>query len=174
MTNKDTSIISVRIKKETKDKLEKISDKETVNLSTMTNRILTNYTDWNYFGRDLQFTILIAPIIKELFENIKKDRLEKIMNIGAESFEHICEYVCGEYNFGSFIQTMDYWLAESNFQFRHLLIGNSDKYLITHGNGTNFSNFILHVFSSNVEKMGYVIKDSKIEDKKIAFTIQKV
>lgn len=174
MTNKDTSIISVRIKKETKDKLEKISEEETVNLSTVMNRILTNYTDWGYFGKDLQFTILISPIIKELFQDMKKDRLEKIMNIGAESFANICEYICGEYNFGSFIQIMDYWLSESNFQFRHLLIGDSDKYLITHNNGINFSNFILYVFSSNVEKMEYRIKDSKIEDKKLVFTIQKV
>lgn len=174
MTNKETNIITVRVNKKIKDEIESIANQEKINLSTVLNKILTEHVEWNRFRNELQFITLNSEIVKEIFNSLDEKKLQNIANIGIKTFENICEHIQGEINFESFIATLDRWFNNSNFNFRHITMGDSDKYFIIHNNGINFSKFILGIVSSNIEKFERKLTNTKVEANRILFTIEKV
>lgn len=174
MTNRETSIITVRVDKEIKDELEKMSNKETTNLSNTVNRILKEHITWDRFKSDLKFVSFNQKITRELFLNLNSKKIEELSSVNSKSFEDACEYIHGKVDFNTFIETIDHWLVDSNFVFRHIMIENSDRYVINHEYGKNFSTFLLETFSQNVEKLGYKISDKIIGEIKLSFKIKKV
>lgn len=174
IANEDTTIITIRVNKKTKEKIEHIADLQKVNLNSMVNKILIEYADWEILKKYFDFVQIRGVIIAELLKNPDDKSLAKVFRIVSKSFRESIEFIYGEFNFNNFITVVDHWLTNSGFKFRHFIINNSDSYLISHEYGKNFSRLIFAIFSENIEDLKYKISSLVIEDEKLSFKIEKI
>ena len=174
MTNEDTAIITIRVNKKIKEKIETIADLHNVNLNSMVNKILIEYADWEILKKYFDFVQIRGTVIAELLKNSDSKSLESVFKKVSTSFRENSEFVYGEFNFDNFITVVDHWLTNAGFKFRHFTINDKDSYLISHSYGKNFSKFILAIFSENLESLNYNISSQVVEDNKVSFKIQKI
>ncbi len=174
MSNNDTAIITVRVNKKTKEKIENIANSNKVNLNSIINKILIEYADWEILKKYFDFVQIRAVIIAHLLKNADEESLEQVFTEVKKSFRESIEFIYGEFNFDNFISVVDHWLTDSGLKFRHFNINNYDTYLISHDYGKNFSRLIFAIFSENVDSMGYKISDEVVEDQKLSIKIKRV
>lgn len=174
MSNKDTNIITVRVNRKVKDDIANMADSNSMNLSSLVNKILTEYTEWGRYSNELDFVTLNSDILKKIFDSIEESKLSGITPSSSRYFLNICEFINGESDFDKFITVFNHWLNYSNFNFRYLVNNDSQKYVINHNGGTNFSIFLTNTISSNIENFGRMLSDVKIENQLLKFTIEKI
>lgn len=174
MSNKDTNIITVRVNRKVKDDIANMADSNSMNLSSLVNKILTEYTEWGRYSNELDFVTLNSDILKKIFDSIEESKLSGITPSSSRYFLNICEFINGESDFDKFITVFNHWLNYSNFKFRYLVNNDSQKYVINHNGGTNFSIFLTNTISSNIENFGRMLSDVKIENQLLKFTIEKI
>lgn len=75
MGNRNTSVISVRIPEEIKEKLENESKIANLTLNTMIGQILSRFVSWDRFAEDTGFVFIQKHFLKDLLVEIneKKD-----------------------------------------------------------------------------------------------------
>jgi hypothetical protein len=174
LSNKDTNIITVRVNRKVKDDIANMADSNSMNLSSLVNKILTEYTEWGRYSNELDFVTLNSDILKKIFDSIEESKLSGITPSSSRYFLNICEFIHGESDFDKFITVFNHWLNYSNFNFRYLVNNDSQKYVINHNGGTNFSIFLTNTISSNIENFGRMLSDVKIENQLLKFTIEKI
>ena len=96
MSNKDTNIITVRVNRKVKDDIANMADSNSMNLSSLVNKILTEYTEWGRYSNELDFVTLNSDILKKIFDSIEESKLSGITPSSSRYFLNICEFINGE------------------------------------------------------------------------------
>lgn len=168
-----TDTVTIRVPKSLKNNLEKMSEKNQVNLNLLINQILTKNTQWDehlakmgwlqFDPSTVQkiFTYLDEKQISELAESIKRDIVNGIKFIyGDSSLQHTIE----------FMQT---WLNSTNIPFRYSEDSKSHKFFVTHILGKNWSTFAIKVSEEFISELGYKITDMHANTDSYSYSILK-
>lgn len=135
---------------------------------------MIEYADWVVLKKNLDLIPLTAEAIGNLLKNANEKSLQSVFDMISKSFRENIEFMYEKFDFHYFILMVDHWLTDSGLKFRHFVLEDSDKYLISHNYGKNFSKLVFAIFSENVEKLEHKIIDLIVEDEKLSFKIKKI
>lgn len=170
-----SSIITSRVKEDVKKKLEEECELKNITLNTLIGQILSKHVDWDRFAENIGFTFTSKVAIKAFLELLSEEQIEKIThNQCKDAMKSSIDFIQGEFNFESFIKTLDQWIGSSNIPFRHITTKDSEKFVIQHDMGKNWSLYIVSLAEATSWDLNYGIGKKIIGEQSVSFEIKKV
>jgi len=170
-----SSIITSRVRENVKIKLEAECKSKNVTLNTLIGQILSKHVDWDRFTEDVGFTFMSKVDLKTIFDSITEKQIEKIAQTqGKDSMKNTIDFIQGEFNFENFIRILDLWIGASNVPFRHISTVDSEKFIVKHDLGKNWSLYLITLVETISWDLNYRISKKNINRQNISFEIKKV
>jgi hypothetical protein len=175
LREKKTSIISVRVGDEIKNKLEVESEMDNISLNTLISQILYKHVQWDRFAEDIGFVFLTKPFLRALLQNIDETTITTIaVSTCRGAIRDAVIYMKGELTVGSFLEALDTWLGASHIPFRHIEKNGTDKYVIQHDLGKKWSIYLSAVINSILNEIGFAARNQKSEEQSLTFEVEKI
>ena len=170
-----TSVITSRVREDIKEKLEEECKSKQVTLNTLIGQILAKHVDWDRFTEEVGFVSTSKVALKAFLESIPEKQVETIgRNQCNEAMKNTIDFIQGEFNFESFIKTLDLWIGSSNARFRHITTTSSEKFIIQHELGKNWSVYFISLIEAISWDLNYAVGNKTINGQSISFEIKKV
>ena len=175
MSNHKSSIISVRVDEDVKQKLSVENEMNNVTMNTLISQILSKHVKWDCFAEDIGFVFLTKPSLKSIFEEIDEESIKRIaLSTCRYAIRDAFIFIKGELNITNFLEVIDLWLNASHVLFRHITTESDDKYIIQHELGKKFSIYIVTIINAILNEMKFKATNQKIDEQSVIFTIKKV
>jgi hypothetical protein len=175
VSEKKTSIISVRVGAEIKNKLHVESEMSNISLNTLISQILYKHVRWDRFAEDMGFVFLTKAFLRSLLEHIDETTITRIaVTTCRGAIKDAVLYMAGELTIGSFLEALDTWLEASHIPFRHIENNGIDKYVIQHDLGKKWSIYLGAVISSILNELESATRNLKSNDQSLTFEIEKI
>lgn len=173
--NKDSSVLTVRLSKPVKEKLDIESAMSGVTLNTLVNQILTKHTEWDRFAKDVGFASITKAFLRSVLEQLDDKTITTIaVTTCRGAMRDAMIYMSGKLNYANFTKTLDLWLDAANVPYRHLLNENGeDMYIVQHQLGQKWSIYFATVVNSVLNEIGYRTNEQSIMSDSVTFTIVK-
>lgn len=172
---KETSIISVRIDADVKKTLEEESDLDRISLNTLVTQILQKHVQWDMFSEQAGFTGISKNTLRKVMATLSKDDvIDLAKNDCKKSMINSVEFIQGEFSFENFLKVLDLWINAYHVPFRHFVVNNSDRFVLNHNLGRNWALYLFTSVESTCHDLGYVLKNSKMNDENLLFDITRV
>jgi len=169
-----TSIISVRVTTDVKDKLDIESEMNSTSLNTLISQILTKHVEWDRFAEDIGFVFLTKPFLRTLLDHIDEKTITTIaVSTCRGAMRDAIIYLKGEINIDTFLQAVDLWFGASHMPFRHIVKNGEDRYIVQHELGKKWSIYITSVMNSLLNEIGYHTKNQRLDDQSTSYEIVK-
>ena len=97
----------------------------------------------------------------------------KLVEHSEKDAESILCMLRNEFNVDDFLDTIEYWVKDSDFSIRHDVENDIHKYVIQHDLGKNWSLYMSEFISQTIEKMTQGKVESRITDNTVAFSVEK-
>lgn len=166
-----TTVVSSRLLNDVYDRLDVLSKKNKIAISTMINQILTRYTTFvepRLSRHDLLFP---KSLLLDFLKHVPQEEYESIASGYIQ--EHVL-YLRSQYEELNFpLVDREYRnFHEYNFLnisvFEHL---GYNIYKIYHENGQNFSDMFFSLSREFFEVCGFQVKDSEVTENQYSFTV---
>jgi len=167
-----TDVISLRVKESLKKQLEKAAKKDGVNPTTMITRILTLYFDWYRHERAMGWAALTRPLFGEIIKTLTKDEITKIaIGKGKEEFIGAIQFVYGELTLDNIDKFIEHWTESARMSYRHTEKNNTQRYILRHFLGINWSIFCATTVREAAIELGYKMQNEKIANNNVSFEL---
>ncbi len=174
MKNK-TSIVSVRVTEDIKNKLEAESKLHSITLNALIGQIITKHVSWDRFVQDIGFVSITRQFFRATLNYIDDEIIKTIaVSTCRSALRDAMLFVTGKVSVPSFIEILDLWLTNSSIPFRHYSENGIDKYIIQHELGNKWTIYLVTVISSMLNEMGYKMDKQEVTEQTIAFQISKL
>lgn len=171
---KKTSIISVRVSEDVKEKLEVESEMNSTTLNTLISQILSKHVEWDRFAEDIGFVFLTKPFLRTLLDHVSEKTVTTIaVSTCRGAMRDAVVFIKGHLDIESFLHAMDLWFGASHLPFRHIVKDGMHRYVIQHELGRKWSIYLATVTGSLLVEIGYHTKNQKIDDQSVSFEIVK-
>lgn len=175
MSEKHTSIISVRVNEEVKKKLVLESELQGLTLNTLISKILIKHVSWDQFSDEIGMVMTTRPFLRGLLEAVSEETLKKLaVTVCRSAFRDAVVYTTGELTILNLLKVLELWLNSSHISFRHITKGEKDKFIIQHDLGEKWSLYFVTVMSALFNDVDYRITDVVTTPQSIAFSYDKV
>ena len=153
---KRSSVISVRVSDDVKEKLEVESELNAISLNTMIGQILTKHVEWDRFAEDIGVVVITRPFFRAVIEEVDDKTLTTIAVTTCRSaIRDAMLFITGKSDLPSFLKVLDLWLAASNISFRHIVENHQDKYIVQHDLGNKWTIYFTSVTGTLLNEFGY-------------------
>jgi hypothetical protein len=175
MSDKHSSIISVRVSDEVKNALILESELEGVTLNTMIGKILLRHVEWDQFSAGVGFVMTTKPFLRNVLDTLSDVELKKLaMTICRTAFVDAVIFITGSLTIVNFLKVLQLWLSVSRIHFRHVLQDGKDKFIVQHELGEKWSLYFSTLMGSILNEIGYRPVDIASTQQSISFVIEKV
>lgn len=170
----DTGVISVRVCKEVKERLQIESEIKSITLNTLIGQILTKHIKWDIFAGDIGLIFLTKPSLRSLLQYIDEKSIRAIAASTCKGAMHdVIIFMKGNMNIDNFLEVLDLWIGASHIPFRHI-VNERHQYIIQHDLGRKWSIYVTTVIGSLLSEIEYKIIEQKIDDNSVSFAIQNI
>ena len=166
----ETEVITIRVPKSLKLRLEEKSKKEDHALNLTINKILSKEVKWEGYTSELRWMAFDPSVVREIFSNLTVDQIRKI---SKQTRDVIISNITFIYEHPTLDNTMDFivsWMNASNMS--HRLVKNDHyKLVVTHDLGKNWSIFANSLIKEWFEELGFRIEKQTEEVKGYSFEV---
>ena len=171
---KRSSVISVRVSDDVKEKLEVESELNAISLNTMIGQILTKHVEWDRFAEDIGVVVITRPFFRAVIEEVDDKTLTTIAVTTCRSaIRDAMLFITGKSDLPSFLKVLDLWLGASNIPFRHIVENHQDKYIVQHDLGNKWTIYFTSVTGTLLNELGYRMDKQVTTEQTITFEIVK-
>lgn len=171
---KKSSVISVRVDEDTKTKLEVESEMKSLTLNTLVGQIITKHTSWDRFAEDIGFVFLTKPFLRAILSHVPEKEMTTIaVTVCRGAMKDATVYMYGEMTFETYMKSLDLWLEASHIPFRHIKTESTDRYVIQHEIGLQFSHYLITVINAVLNELKLKAAKQEITDQSIGFVIER-
>ena len=168
-----TEVITIRVPKSLKSKLETLSKKNQVNLNLLINQILTKNVHWDEHITDMGWLQFNPTTVKEIFNYLKDEEITNLARSTKTDVINGIKFIYGDTSLEHSIEFMDSWLSATNTPFRHTKDTKSHNFIVHHKVGKNWSKFAIKITEEFITDLGYTVKDLHANTDSYSFTIIK-
>jgi hypothetical protein len=173
LSEKKSSILSVRIHDAIKKKLIVESELEGVNMNTLISKILTDHVEWDKFAEDIGFVSVTKPFLRAILEALDEDVIKHVAITACRSaFKDAVIYTRGALTYENVITTLDLWLSSSHIMFRHVK-KDTEKYIIQHELGERGAVYFSTFINAVLNDIGYRTTNEVNTQQNIVFEIER-
>lgn len=166
------SVLTVRVSKDVREKLEAESRMNSITLNTLVSQILTKHTEWDRFAKDIGFASITKAFLRSILEHVDDKVISTIaVTTCRGAMRDAMIYMNGTMDYPAFLKTLDLWLGAANVPFRHLTEDNSDVYIVQHQLGQKWSVYFATVANSILTEIGYRTDKQVITNDSVSFAI---
>lgn len=167
----DTDIITIRVPKSLKNKLEERSKKQDHALNLTINKILAKEIEWDEYLAEMRWLQFDPNTIRVIFSHLNEDQIrdtsKQIRHDVVSAIKFIYEHPTLE-NTVDFIKS---WLKSANMSFRYTSDENIHKFVVTHELGKNWSLFATLVTDEFLSELDFKQTNTTIENKTYRFDV---
>ncbi|MGD8299477.1 MAG: hypothetical protein PVG77_02075 [Nitrosopumilaceae archaeon] len=168
-----TDIITIRVPKSLKERLEKSSKKNQVSLNTLINQILTKKMNWDEQLTKLGWLSFDPSTIRAILNYLTEEEIAEVSETTKEKVIKGIKFIYGDSSLQNVADFIDAWLSDANMIFRHTENSESHQFLIHHELGINWSIFVNNVVVGFVKELGYQATNLHEKEDSYSFTISK-
>ena len=169
----NTDTISIRVPSSLKAQLEKLSEKQQLNMNLLINQILTKNVEWDEHISKMGWLQFEPSTVKEIFERLDEQKISEISKSIKNDIINSIKFIYGGTSLENTIDFMEMWLRSTNSSFRHTEDEKSHKFIIKHNIGKNWSTFAVKVTEEFVLGLGYLVANTSAEKDVYSFEILK-
>ena len=174
MPTKNTETASFRLDSDNLVKLKKEADENELSLNQLLNQMIGNHVNFRAVAKSAGFMTIPKPVLKRIMGKFSEEEAKEIGREHAEKdAESILSMLRNEFNVDDFLDTIEYWVKDSDFSIRHDVENDIHKYVIQHDLEKNWSLYMSEFISQTIEKMTQRKVESRITDNTVAFTVDK-
>ena len=174
MPTKNTETASFRLDSYNLNKLKKEADDDELSLNQLLNKVIGDYVNFRSVAKSAGFMSIPKPVLIRMMKKFSEEDAKKV---GKEHYEKDGESILymlrNNYSVDDFVDTIEYWVKDSGFSFRHDIENEVHKYAIHHDLGKNWSLYMSEFICGTIEKMIERKVDSKITGNMFAFSFDK-
>lgn len=169
-----TSVISVRVSADVKEKLEIESEMNATTLNTLISQVLSKHVEWDRFAEDIGFVFLTRPFLRSLLDNVDEKTVTALaVSTCRSAMRDAILFLKGEININFFLQALDLWIGASHIPFRHIEKNGNHRYVIQHELGKKWSVYITAVTNALLNEIGYRTENQRSDEQSVTFEIKK-
>jgi hypothetical protein len=106
VASKGSSVITVRVSKAVKEKLDAESKMSGITLNTLVSQIITKHTEWDRFARDVGFASVTKPFLRSVLEHLDDKTVSTIaVTTCRGAMRDAIIYMNGKMEYSTFIKT---------------------------------------------------------------------
>jgi len=169
-----TSILSIRIYEDEKNRLLAESQTKNMTVNSLGRQIISKHIAWHRHTKDMGYTCVTKSLLKTLFANTDTNIMNEITANTHTTLKNTVLFIHGEINIGNVLSVLDIWLSACNVSFRHFTDFHIEKYVVTHNMGKRFSEYIDVSLNSVLNEIRYITSNKTIEESRIIFEIERV
>ena len=171
---KKSAVITARVSKEIKEKLEDEAEMTGSTVNTLTSNVLTKHVNWDRFAEDIGFVFLTKPFLRAILDEVDEKTIKLIaVSTCRGAIRDAVLFLKGEMNKDSIMDAFDLWFGASHIPFRHIKKNDVDRYIVQHGLGKKWSIYIGAVVNVLLNEIKYKVTNQKSQDQSISFDIVK-
>jgi hypothetical protein len=171
--SKGSSVLTVRVSKTVREKLDAESKMSGMTLNTLISQILTRHTEWDRFAKDVGFASITKAFLRSVLENIDDKTISTIaVTTCRGAMRDAMIYMSGKMEYTAFLKTLDMWLNAANVPYRHTTDEDGrDGYIVQHQLGYKWSIYFGTVVNSVLNEIGYRTNGQIMTNDSVSFTI---
>ena len=169
--SESTEIITIRVPKSLKQKLEELSDKNHINLNLLLNQILTKNVHWDEHVTKMGWLQFDPNTVREIFKYLKENEINNLAKTIKKDIINGIKFIYGDASFEHTLEFINSWLTITNIPFRYTKDSESHKFFVTHELGENWSKFANKVTEEIVQDLGFTITDLQSDADSYSYTI---
>jgi len=167
----DTEIITIRVPKSLKDKLEDKSKKQERTLSLTINKILEKEVEWDEYLTEMRWLQFDPNTIRLIFSYLNEEQVKEIaIQIKHDVISSI-KFIYENPTLENSIDFIKSWLKSANMSFRHTNNENTHTFVVNHDLGKKWSLFAISVTNEFLTELGFKQTNTTIENKTYRFNV---
>lgn len=164
----DTEIITIRVPKSVKNKLEEKSKKQQQALNLTINKILANELEWDDYVSEMRWLQFDPTVIKEIFSHLNEDQIGEIAKHSKHTIISAIKFIYEQPTIENIIDFIESWHKASNISYR-LTKNDRYKFTVTHDMGRNWSLFAVLLTGEFFSELGFMYTTISVESKSYSF-----
>ncbi len=139
----NTKTISVRVSTEIANSLDDESASIGINVNTLITQVLKKHTQWERFERELDILHISKQSAKKLFSSLSEGEVKALAGSSCKAMlMDIVLFVKGQLNKENLLEIISILLSANNTSFRHIKTSTTEKFIIKHNLGKNYSLYL--------------------------------
>ena len=164
----DTEIITIRVPKSLKSKLEEKSKKQEQALNFTINKILAKELQWDEYTSDMRWLAFDPAVVREIFSHLNEEQIRQIAKQVKGTIISSIKFI---YEYPTIENTIDFiesWCKASNLSYR-LTKNDHYKLIVNHDMGKNWSLFAILLTGEFCSDLGFTCTNTMVESKSYSF-----
>ena len=139
----NTKTISVRVSTEIANSLDDESASIGTSVNTLITQVLKKHTQWGRFERELDILHISKQSVKKLFSSLSEGEVKALAGSSCKTMlTDIVLFVKGQLNKENLLEIISMFLSVNNTSFRRIKISTTEKFIIKHNLGKNYSLYL--------------------------------
>jgi hypothetical protein len=167
----ETDIITIRVPKSLKNKLEERSKKNGNPLNLTLNKILEKETKWDEYLSEMGWLQFDPSTVRIIFSLLNESQIKEIAKKNKHDIISSIKFIYENPSYENTVDFIESWYKAANMPFRHIKNENSHKFIVNHDLGKNWSIFAIAVTNEFLSELGFIQTNTSIESKAYTFEI---
>ena len=139
----NTKTISVRVSAEIANSLDDESGSSGISVNTLITQVLKKHTQWGRFERELDILHITKQSAKKLFSSLSEDEVKTLAGHSCKTMlMDMVLFIKGQLSKENLLEVISILLAANNTSFRHIKTPTTEKFIIKHQLGKNYSIYL--------------------------------
>lgn len=167
----DTEIITIRVPKSLKGKLEDRSKKQDHTLNLTINKILVKEVEWDEYLTEMRWLQFDPNSIRVIFSHLNEEQIKEIAKQIKDDVVSAIKFIYENPTLENTIDFIKSWLKSANMSFRYTSDDNIHKFVVNHELGKNWSLFAISVTDEFLTELGFKQTTTVVESKTYRFDV---
>ncbi len=155
VTPKQTESVSLRLDKNTWNKLKVLASKQKLSPNALVSNILDSHLEWELTATAAGWVVMPKPFLIELFKVIDSDTIEKVITkLSSRMAKDISLYMRGKHDLNSWLSIIRARCARSEFNLTEYEDETKHELIIQHDMGENWSLYFKTYFQNIFHDIG--------------------
>ena len=149
VTPKQTESVSLRLDKNTWNKLKVLAGKQKLSPNALVSQILDSYLEWELTATAAGWVVMPKPFLIELFKTIDGNMIEKVITkLSSRMAKDISLYMRGKHDLNSWLSIIRARCKRSEFNLTEYEDEAKHELIIQHNMGENWSLYFKTYFQN--------------------------
>lgn len=169
---KDSRTISVRVPADIADLLDDESTSIGTSVNTLITQVLKKHTQWGRFERELDILHISKQSAKKLFSSLSEGEVKALAGSSCKTMlMDIVLFVKGQLNKENLLEIISILLSANNTSFRHIKTSTTEKFIIKHKLGKNYSLYLSTTISLLFSEINVDVRQMDIDHEDLILEI---
>ena len=143
-----------RVNKEILDKLKTESEKKKISLNVLANQIFESHVEFRSAAKIAGFVYVPKKWVTQILSRYDIEESREIARKQSLEYpEAICKILRTEFTTEEHLKALEYWMSDSNIEYKKEVTGSKIKYALYHEMGVNWSWQIAELFKTPIESL---------------------